>query len=138
MIEKKDLALFSLLMRLAIGSLFLCAAIVKVPNGIAGTVGYYESLFQNSILPLSLVRIHASVIMFVEFVLAALLLSGYRLRAAWFVAGLTLISLAVGMLFAGKYDVASDNFVYVFLSAVGLILSSFDTLGLGGQSKTKK
>jgi hypothetical protein len=37
-----------------------------------------------------------------------------------------LLSLAVGMIFAGKTDVASDNYVYVALALGGLVTSRFD------------
>jgi hypothetical protein len=42
------------------------------------------------------------------------------------IAGILLISLAIGMIFAGKYDVASANYIYVFLCTVGLFASEFD------------
>jgi hypothetical protein len=71
-------------------------------------------------------KIHATLILFLEFGLAFWLLSGWRLRSAWKVAGLVLISLAIGMIFAGKYDVANDNYIYVLLCAVGLFASRFD------------
>jgi methylamine utilization protein MauE len=116
----------SILTRLSIGTLFLCAAIVKTPLGIPGIIAYYSSLLDKSLLPAFLVKIHAALILFLEFGLAFWLLSGWQLRLAWKVAGLALISLAVGMIFAGKYDVASDNYIYVFLCAVGLVASPFD------------
>jgi hypothetical protein len=116
----------SILMRLSIGTLFLCAAIVKTPLGIPGIVAYYSSLLDKSLLPAFLVKIHATLILFLEFGLAFWLLSGWQLRLAWKVAGLVLISLAIGMIFAGKYDVASDNYIYVLLCAVGLFAGPFD------------
>jgi uncharacterized membrane protein YphA (DoxX/SURF4 family) len=122
----RDLHWVSVLLRAAIGSLFLVAGLTKIPGGIAGTVGYYESLFQHSLLPSFLVTGHASVIMFVELGLGAWLLSGYRLSTAWKAAALVLSSLAIGMMFAGKYDVANDNYVYVVLALGGLVTSRFD------------
>jgi hypothetical protein len=116
----------SVFSRASLGSLFLSAAISKVPGGIAGTVGYYSTLFEHSLLPGFLVTAHASVIMGVEFILAAWLLSGYRLALAWKAAASVLLSLAVGMIFAGKTDVASDNYGYVALSLGGLLASPFD------------
>jgi hypothetical protein len=121
----------SLLMRLSVGTLFLCAAIVKTPLGIPGIVAYYSSLLDKSLLPAFLVKTHATLILFVEFGLAFWLLSGWRLRLAWKVAGLVLISLAIGMIFAGKYDVANDNYIYVFLCAIGLFASAFDRWVIG-------
>lgn len=119
------------LLRLAIGSLFLIAAINKLPHGVSGTVGFYTALFKDSLLPQFLVTAHASVIMFVEFILAFWLLSGFKLRAAWIASTLVLISLAVGMLFAGKTDVASANYLYVFYSLIGIVLSHYDQWTLG-------
>jgi hypothetical protein len=123
---RHNLHWISILMRLAMGTLFLCAAIVKTPLGIPGIVAYYSSLLDKSLLPAFLVKIHATLILFLEFGLAFWLLSGWRLRLAWKVAGMVLISLAIGMIFAGKYDVVSDNYIYVFLCAVGLFASAFD------------
>jgi uncharacterized membrane protein YphA (DoxX/SURF4 family) len=128
---ERDLHWVSVFSRLAIGSLFLSAGVSKLPGGVAGTVGYYTGLFEHSLLPGVLVRAHASIIMFVELALGAWLLSGYKLAAAWKAAALVLTSLAVGMLFAAKYDVASDNYVYVFLSLMGLVVSRFDRWAFG-------
>ena len=116
----------SILMRLSLGTLFLCAAIVKTPLGIPGIIAYYSSLFEHSLLPEFLVKTHASLILLFEYGLAVWLVSGWQLRLAWKVAGVVLVSLAVGMIFAGKYDVASANYIYVFFCAVGLFSSEFD------------
>ncbi len=125
-LTESNLHWVSILMRVAVGSLFLCAAIVKTPLGISGVVAYYSSLLQHSLLPGFLVQTHATAIVFLEYACALWLLSGFRLRVAWIFSGFLLISLAVGMIFAGKYDVASDNYVYVLLCAIGLLSSSFD------------
>lgn len=123
---QRDLHWVSVFLRASLGSLFLAAAIAKMPGGVAGTVGYYSSLFEHSLLPSFLVEAHASVILFVELALALWLLSGYRLALAWKSAAVVLLSLAVGMLFAGKTDVASDNYVYVALALGGLLTARFD------------
>lgn len=120
----------SILTRLSVASLFLCAAIVKTPMGISGVVGYYSSLLEHSLLPGILVRAHATVILFFEYGMALWLLSGVRLRVAWMAASLLLISLALGMIFAGKYDTASDNYLYILLCMAGLLSSPFDRWSL--------
>lgn len=127
----KNLHWVSVLMRLSIGSLMLVAALNKVPNGIEGTVGYFTSVFEKSLLPLFLVKIYAASIMVVEFLAAAWLLSGYKLKAAWIFNGLLLVSLAVGMALVGKYDVASNNYAYVVIAGIGLLASSYDRWQLG-------
>ena len=128
---KRSLHWVSILMRLAIGTLFLSAAIVKTPFGIPGIIAYYSSLLDKSLLPVFLIKSHAALILFFEYGLAVWLLSGWRLRLAWKVAGVLLVSLAIGMIFAGKYDVASANYIYVFLCAVGLFVSEFDRWQVG-------
>ena len=128
---KRSLHWVSILMRLAIGTLFLCAAIVKTPLGIPGIIAYYSSLLDHSLLPGFLVKTHAALILFFEYGLALWLFSGWRLPLAWKVGGALLVSLAVGMIFAGKYDVASANYIYVLLCAVGLFSSEFDRWQVG-------
>jgi len=128
---QRDLQWVSVFLRAALGSLFLSAGIMKLPGGIAGTVGYYSTLFEHSLLPHVLVTAHASVIMAVEFLLAGWLLSGYRLAIGWKVSAAVLVSLAIGMIFAGKFDVAANNYVYVALSLAGLVTSRFDRWVLG-------
>lgn len=132
---QRDLHCVSVFLRASLGTLFLTAALSKVPGGVAGTVGYYTSLFEQSLLPSFLVKAHASVIIFVEFALALWLFSGYRLDLAWKSTALVLVSLAVGMLFAGKFDTASDNYLYVALSLVGLVTARFDRWVLGRLSE---
>lgn len=128
---QRDLHWVSVFLRGAVGSLLLSAGITKLPGGVAGTVGYYTSLFEQSLLPQFLVQAHASVILFAELLLGAWLLSGYRLGLAWRASALLLTSLAIGMLFAGKYDTASDNYAYVFFALVGLVTSHFDRWSWG-------
>jgi hypothetical protein len=128
---KRDLHWVSVFLRLALGSLFSSAGIIKIPGGVSGTVAYYTTLFEHSLLPGFLVRAHASLILFVELGVGLWLLSGYRLATAWKASALLLLSLAVGMIFAGKYDTASDNYLYVLLSAAGLVVSRFDRWVLG-------
>jgi hypothetical protein len=128
---KRSLHWVSILMRLSIGTLFLCAAIVKTPLGIGGIIAYYSSLLDKSLLPDLLVKTHAALILFFEYGVAVWLFSGWRLQLAWKVAGILLVSLAIGMIFAGKYDVASANYIYVLLCGVGLFASEFDRWVVG-------
>jgi hypothetical protein len=121
----------SVLMRAAIGSLFLCAAVVKTPLGVGGVVAYYTSLFKNSMLPSGLVTAHASAIVYLEYAAALWLLSGYRLPLAWRAASLLLLSLATGMIFAGRYDVASANYLYLLFCVLGMLSEPWDRWSLG-------
>jgi thiosulfate dehydrogenase [quinone] large subunit len=122
----KNLSIFSLILRLALGSLFLGTAIIKVQGGIDGNIAYYMGIFEKSIFPTFLVKIHASIIMFVEFILGLWLVSGFKLKQAWIASATTLISLAFGMIFVYKFDVVSDNLVYVVMSCVGILIAPYD------------
>jgi thiosulfate dehydrogenase [quinone] large subunit len=122
----KNLSLFSLILRLALGSLFLGAAIIKVQGGIDGNIAYYMGIFEKSIFPTFLVKIHGSIIMFVEFILGLWLVSGFKLKQAWIASATTLISLAFGMIFVYKFDVVSDNLIYVVMSCVGILIAPYD------------
>ena len=126
-VQRKNLSLISLLLRLTMGSLFLGTAIIKVKGGIDGNIAYFLSIFEKSIFPLFLVKAQASIIMFVEFTLAIWLFSGIKLKEAWIASGLTLITLAFGMIFVYKFDVVSDNYIYVLITCLGLFLAPYDT-----------
>ena len=102
----------------------------------SGTIAYYDGLFKGSLLPSFLVTGHASAIIFVEFALAAWLLSGWRLSLAWRVTAAVVVSLAMGLAFAGKYEVASDNYLYVLLSIFGLLAARFDGWCFGRVQET--
>lgn len=125
-LQQKNLSLMSLILRLAIGSLFLGTAIIKVKGGIDGSITYYMSMFDKSIFPIPLVKFHASIIMLVEFILGAWLLSGVKLREAWIASAVTFITLAFGMIFVYKFEVVSDNYIYVVISTLGIFLSGYD------------
>jgi hypothetical protein len=122
----------SVFLRASLASLFLIAALNKLPNGVAGTVGYYTSLFEHSLLPRFLVVAHASVITGVELALALWLITGYRLALAWKAVAFVLLTLAAGMAFAMKYDVASSNYLYLVMALGGLVTSRFDRWVLAG------
>lgn len=123
---QRNLHWVSVFLRASLSSLFLSAAITKLPGGISGTVKYYSELFAHSLLPGFMVTAHATAITWVELILAAWLASGYRLAVAWKAAAAVLLSLAVGMIFAGKTSVASENYGYVALALGGLLTSPFD------------
>ena len=130
-IKKNDLAIISLILRIAIGSLFLGAAMIKLKGGISGNIDYYLSIFKDSDFPIIIVKFHASVIMFLEFVIGIWLIIGFKLKYAWIASAFTLISLAFGMIFVYKFETVSDNYIYVVISILGYLLSSYDQYCLG-------
>lgn len=121
--------LASLVLRLAVASLFLAAAVRKLQGGmetIQKTVQYFQTTFENTWLPEMLVRIHAYATPFVEAAIVIWLIGGFRLKAAWIFTTLFTISLAFGMSVAGKFDTAANNYNYVLICCAGLLLSCYD------------
>ncbi len=119
----------SIVLRLAIGSLFLAAAVRKLQGGmetVRKTVGYFQTIFENTWLPEKLVTLHGYITPFVEALIVIWLISGFRLKAGWVFTALFMTSLAFGMSIAGKFDTAADNYTYVLICCAGLWLSRYD------------
>ncbi|MFH1418832.1 MAG: MauE/DoxX family redox-associated membrane protein [Planctomycetota bacterium] len=121
--------LSALVLRLAVGSLFLAAAVRKLQGGgetIQKTVRFFRTTFENTWLPEKLVTAHVYATPFVETLIVVWLISGFRLRAAWVFAALFTASLAFGMSVAGKFNTAADNYTYVLNCCAGLLRSRCD------------
>jgi len=121
--------LASLVLRLAVGSLFFAAAVRKLQGGtetIHKTVQYFQTTFENTWLPSTLVTIHAYATPFIEAAIVIWLILGFRLKAAWMFTALFVTTLAFGMSVAGKFDTAANNYNYVLICCAGLLLSRFD------------
>ncbi len=119
----------SLVLRLAVGSLFFAAAVRKLQGGaetIQKTVRFFQTTFENTWLPAGLVNLHAYATPFVEALIVLWLISGFRLTAAWVFTALFTTSLAFGMSVAGKFDTAADNYTYVLICCAGLLVSRYD------------
>lgn len=119
----------SLVLRLAVGSLFFAAAVRKLQGGtetIQKTVRFFQTTFENTWLPAKMVNVHAYATPFVEALIVVWLISGFRLTAAWVFTALFTTSLAFGMSVAGKFDTAADNYTYVLIGCAGLLLSRYD------------
>lgn len=125
----------SLILRIAVASLFVAAAVPKWVNGLAGLQGivdYFAATFKDSWLPGPLVAAHARVVPFIEALIPVWLILGYRLRMAWAVTALFLVTLAFGMLVTREHAVAANNFLYVMIACWGLYFSQYDCLSIDG------
>jgi len=122
----------SLILRIAVASLFAAAAIGKFAGGLDEVVVYFQATFEKTWIPASMVAIHARITPFVELMIPIWLLVGYRLKLAWIFTGFFTISLAFGMMVVGKYDIAANNYFYVLLICVGLYFSSSDKFSVDG------
>ncbi len=123
-------AWISLILRLSFVLLWGTAAIAKFIGGLDKVVMAYQAMFQGSFLPMPLVMLHAHTIAYVEALLAIWLLLGIRLKMAWVVSALVLVSLAFGMLVAKNGPTTAENYFYVFMACVGLYFSSHDQLNV--------
>lgn len=119
----------SLVLRLAVASLFFAAAVRKLQGGmetIQKTARFFQATFENTWLPARLVNIHAYATPFVEALIVIWLISGFRLKAGWVFTALFMTSLAFGMSVVGRFDTAADNYIYVLICCAGLLLSRYD------------
>ena len=125
----------SLILRLAFVFLFLGATVENFVNGLDAMLTSFTEMFKDTWLPAPLVVLHARVIPWVEMVLTVWLLLGIRLKEAWIVTALTLISLAFGMVVLKQSHIAANNFTYVFMACVGLYFSQYDKWNVGSLIK---
>ena len=125
----------SLILRLSFVSLFATAAIGKFVDGLGTIVTGFTELFKDTWIPTPLVILHARLIPWLEALIAIWLLLGVRLKEAWVLTALTLISLAFGMVVLKQAATASANYIYVFMACVGLYFSQFDQCNVGNWGK---
>lgn len=118
----------SLVLRIAVASLFGAAAIAKFSSGNPeGLVSYFQSTFQETWLPAGLVTLYAKLVPYIEALIPIWLLSGYKLKLGWFVTSIFMVSLAFGLVVA-KSPGAADNYMYVLVCCAGLYFSQFDSV----------
>ncbi len=130
--KENEASWVSLILRIAMASLFAAASIEKFSGGLDAVAADFQGLFEPTWLPLPLVSIHARIIPFAEVLIAIWLLTGLYLKFAWIFTGFVTISLALGMVVAAQYDAAANNYFYVFLCCVGLYFCPLDRWGLNG------
>lgn len=125
----------SLVLRLAVASLFVSAAVNKLKGGmdsVRGTAEYFRTMFAETWLPEAMVVAHGWATPFIEALIPIWLVIGYRLKIGWVFTCLFMISLGFGMAVAGRNDVAGSNYNYVLICAVGLYLSRYDRFSVDG------
>ncbi len=124
-------AWISLILRLAMATLFAVASISKFVGGISTTVHGFQEMFKATWLPLFLVTPYAYAIAFIEALIVILLVTGIKLREAWILTALTLVSLAFGMMVAGQGQTAAGIYTYLVITCFGLYVSRHDECVLG-------
>ena len=122
----------SLILRVAVASLFAVAAFDKFRSGLDNTTMFIQGMFKDTWLPLSLVGLYARILPFAEAIIAIWLIVGYKLKTAWILTAFVLITLAFGMAVAKQFAVVANNYFYVFLACAGLYFSCEDCCSIDG------
>ena len=123
----------SLILRLAVASLFAATAIDKFSGNLDSIVTNFQEMFKSTWLPMPLVVLHARLVPYLEALIPIWLLSGFRLKLGWVVTALFMVTLAFGMMVAKQYAVATNNYLYVMICCAGLYFSQFDTVRFVGK-----
>lgn len=124
--EYSELSWISIILRVAMSSLFLVAGINKFVTGLGYSAEQIISAFSQTWLPGFLVAPYAYVLPFVEIALALWIFSGQYVKKAWIAAAFLLITLAFGMAIVGQSAIAAGNYVYVVIACLGLYVSRYD------------
>ncbi|MCB9756876.1 MAG: hypothetical protein H6753_00450 [Candidatus Omnitrophica bacterium] len=124
--EYSELSWISIILRVAMSSLFLVAGINKFATGLGYSAEQIMLSFSKTWLPGFLVAPYAYALPFVEIVLALWIFSGQYIKKAWITAAFVLTTLAFGMVVAGQHAIAASNYVYVVIACLGLYVSRYD------------
>lgn len=101
------------------------AGLGKFLGGLDATTASITGMFKDTFLPAGLVSLYATILPFAELGVGLWLISGAKLKDAWFFTALLLVSLAFGLLVAKQN--ASDIFIYILTACAGLHFSAQDT-----------
>lgn len=113
-----DEAIPPLLLRLAIGMLFLVAGLNKfLGPGPAGFMRMIANQFKATALPKALLEPYGYCLPFLEVALGLFLIAGLYRRAALLATALLLLSLAFGQMLLSEFTVVAQIFLYLFFVA---------------------
>ncbi len=126
-VKDKDLGAVSILLRLGASCLFFVTARNQMEYGYYAISSKMKSMFQG-LLPYSTIDFAAKTICLTQIILALWILSGIRLRAAWFCSGIFMVSLCFGLLILKQYNHVYGNYIYLLFICAGLAVSKHDRL----------
>ena len=128
--ENAELCWISLILRVAMASLFAVAAYGKF-TGLENYTAMIMGMFKDTFLPGWLLSPYVNLLPYAEALAAVWLLVGVNLREAWIFTAFLLVSLAFGMIVAKQATGASENYIYVVIACLGLYVSRYDGCALG-------
>jgi uncharacterized membrane protein YphA (DoxX/SURF4 family) len=121
----------SILLRIAMVTLFVTAGVHKWINGAGNSAAYIQQMFQGTSFPHWIVLLYSWGIPYIEVTLGAWFLFGFGLRTAWFVMGLYMASLGFGANVAGQVMLAGVSYLAVLFAAAGIWFSGPDDWKFG-------
>lgn len=109
----------SLLIRLMFGLIFLSHGLEKLLD-YKGTVETMAETFDETWLPLMIVRPFLYILPFIETAIGISYLIGFKYRVTLVATGILLAILTFGLAVRGDYEPVSRNMVYFFILLIGL------------------
>jgi thiosulfate dehydrogenase [quinone] large subunit len=119
------------LARWSLGIALFFIGLGKFPNVGQFAREYILPAFKDTWLPQWLVLPYAYALPFLEVGLGALLILGLFRNPVLFLTGLLFLSLTFGQILMKKFDVVSNNMIYIFMTAAVLCLDRYDRWVLG-------
>ena len=117
-------------LRFVLGFDILMHGVSRLISGLAAFAEQMSNSFQNTILPVSLVRPFAQALPFIEVVVGGLVLLGLFTRAALMAGGVLIVVLMFGTTLQGKWDVLSQQLLYGAVYAVLLATARWNHVAL--------
>jgi len=133
-----ELSWISLILRVAVASIFAVAAYSKFVMGLGNFAANMTGMFKDTLLPGWLLVPYINILPFAEFLIAVWLLLGIKLREAWIFTAFVLMTLGFGMVVAKQGAVASENYIYMMMACLGIYLSKYDGCSLLSCCGSKK
>ncbi len=125
-----------LLLRLALGVVFLLYGVNKLQTGVGATIDQMGRQFERTFLPSIAVKAFAGVLPFLEVLIGLLAVSGLFTRAALVLAGLELIALSIGLALLGNTATVATNLLFLLVVYVLLSHEEDNALSLDAARKS--
>lgn len=115
MIDKK---FFQFAVSWSFGAWLLFVGVMKWVGGIEGFMGYLVSSFESTFLPVWMVTMTGWVIVVLEPIVGAWLMSQVKPFLAWIAAAKLMFMLMIGKTITKDFATVSDNWIYLLLCLV--------------------
>lgn len=128
-LNRSDVAIAYLLLRLLIGVNFLNHGLTRIGN-IPGFVESMVKAMESSYFPEPLVRINAFLVPVVELIVGVLIILGWQTRIALMITSSLMVILMLGVTSVQNWPVAGDQLVYGVILFILLAGRCFNTVSV--------